>query len=68
MTVLEQHMYRDPLEVLIKEESRSCRGCIHEKQFIAFGNPVMVCTDKDERQKRRNHGKRCINYGIKGSK
>jgi hypothetical protein len=62
---LEQRMYRDPLVVLLEVESRSCRGCMHQKDFVAFGKPVTICMAKDEKNKRRNHGKRCKAYKEK---
>lgn len=55
-------MSRDPLEILLAEESRTCRGCIHQLHDTAFGITVTICTAKDKNGKRRNHGRRCKDY------
>jgi hypothetical protein len=65
MTVLEQRRYRDPLEVLLADEAKTCKGCAHEQFYTAFDLAVWVCTAKDKNNKRRNHGKRCSQYGEK---
>lgn len=43
--------YRDPLDVLIEQESRTCKGCKWLARFVVFGEPKMVC---DKNRKRRN--------------
>ncbi len=59
---LEQHKYRNPLDVLIEEEQRTCKGCVHEVDFHGFGKIIWICIDKNNKGLRRNHGKRCKNY------
>ena len=49
---LERWQYRDPAEIVERMESRTCKGCIFERQ--AFG--VKYC------DKSREHGKRCSQY------
>lgn len=44
--------YRDPLEVLIRQESRTCAGCVYV--MVAFG--ARYC------DKRKQYGKRCESY------
>ena len=46
------HRYGDPLEVLIRDESRSCHGCVYEVRILGRA----IC-DRDER-----YGKRCKHY------
>ena len=53
---------RDPLQILIEKEARTCRGCIHQVHAVAFGTAVTICTAKDKNGKRRNHGRRCKDY------
>lgn len=60
--VLEQRRYRDPLEVVIADEAKTCKGCAHELFYTAFEEAVWICTSKDKKGKRRNHGRRCENY------
>ncbi len=55
-------MFRDPLEILLAEEARTCRGCTHQVHAFAFGTAVTICTAKDKNGKRRNHGRRCKDY------
>lgn len=55
-------LFRDPLEILLAEEARTCRGCTHQLHAVAFGTAVTVCTAKDKNGKRRNHGRRCKDY------
>jgi len=57
-----QMMFRDPLEILLAEEARTCRGCTHQVHAVAFGTAVTICTAKDKNGKRRNHGRRCKDY------
>ena len=55
-------MFRDPLEILLAEEARTCRGCTHQVHAVAFGTAVTICTAKDKNGKRRNHSRRCKDY------
>ena len=55
-------MFRDPLQILLANEARTCRGCIHRHTDRAFGVDVTVCNKTDENGKRRNHGRRCKDY------
>lgn len=54
--------YKDPLLVLLEEEARSCRGCIHEKSARLMGTTHTVCTKLLPGGKRRQHGKRCQSF------
>lgn len=53
---LDSWQYRDPLEVAIRKESQTCKGCNYEEVVIMFGGEVKVCN------KSRKHGKRCKHY------
>jgi hypothetical protein len=53
---LARHRYGDPLEVLIREESRTCKGCI----FTATVFDKRICT------KGRRYGARCKQYEEQG--
>lgn len=53
---LDSYRYRDPLDVLLRDEARTCRGCIHQVHNRAFGVIVTACA------KRRPHGNRCHHY------
>lgn len=57
--------YHNPLEVLIRREEKSCKGCRHEKKYLAFGKAIWICTATDSKGMRRNHGKRCKAYREK---
>jgi inorganic pyrophosphatase len=46
------YRYGDPLEVLIREESETCRGCVHEATILG-----RLACDKGKR-----HGDRCKLY------
>ena len=41
--ILEHWKYRDPLEGLIAQESRSCKGCKHLNAVRIAGQLVQVC-------------------------
>ena len=41
--ILEHWKYRDPLEGLIAQESRSCKGCKHLNDVRIAGQLVQVC-------------------------
>lgn len=55
-------LYRNPLEILLAEEARTCRGCASEHTETIWGTPITICTAKDDKGQRRNHGKRCKAY------
>jgi hypothetical protein len=57
--------YRDPLEVLIRKEAGTCKGCKFELKGTVFGKTLLVCTAKDNKGLRSNHGKRCKDYREK---
>lgn len=59
-------VFRDPLEILLAEEARTCRGCASEHTETIWGKPIKICTAKDANGKRRNHGKRCKDYNNLG--
>jgi len=46
------YRYGDPLEILIREESETCRGCVHE--VIVLGRTAC--------DKGKPHGNRCKLY------
>lgn len=51
----------DPLEILIRREAKSCRGCMHEQEAIMWGYAHTYC------DLRKKHGRRCERYdGEKG--
>ena len=54
--ILEHWKYRDPLEGLIEQESRSCKGCKHLDAIRIAGQLVQVC------KKGKNPIKRCKKY------
>lgn len=52
---------RDPLDILIARESKTCKGCVHEMEGILWGYVVTICDLK------KKHGRRCDRYdGEKG--
>lgn len=57
---VDAYRYRDPLEVLIREESRTCRGCAHV-QRVAFmaGHAAQVVSHC---AKGKKYGQRCKHY------
>lgn len=55
-------LYRDPLEILLAEEARTCKGCASEHTETIWGKPITICTAKDDKGKRRNHRRRCKAY------
>lgn len=56
--------YRDPLVILLAEEARTCKGCANEHTEWLWGQDYTICTAKDDKGKRRNHGKRCKAYST----
>jgi hypothetical protein len=59
---MDSYRYRDPLEVLLADEARTCRGCIHLRHAVAFGVAVTLCMAKNKRGKHCNPGHRCKRY------
>jgi hypothetical protein len=57
--------YRDPLDILIAMESRSCNGCCWEIIGLAWGEMVKTCAKIADDGKRHHHGKRCKDYREK---
>ena len=49
-------VFRDPLQILLAEESQTCKGCTHSHTERVWGTKVAICL------KRRTHGKRCKLY------
>ena len=54
--ILEHWKYRDPLEGLIAQEARSCKGCKHLDAIRIVGQLVQVC------DKGKNPIKKCPKY------
>lgn len=52
--------YGDPLEVLLRKEAETCKGCTHEALISAFGSKYIICKLQTKR-----HGKRCDQYEEK---
>ena len=59
MSALPKHMYRNPLDVLIAWEKRSCKGCRHLTIERIFGEDHKFC------EKRRLPDKKCSQYREK---
>lgn len=55
-------LYRNPLEILLAEEAKTCRGCTSQHTETIWGKTITICTAKDDKGKRRNHGRRCRAY------
>ena len=55
-------LYRNPLEILLAEEAKTCRGCTSQHTERVWGQDITICTAKDYNGKRRNHGRRCKDY------
>lgn len=43
MTVYPRHMYRDPLEILIEREGKTCKGCRHLSVVVILGDRREMC-------------------------
>ena len=43
MSVLPSHMYRDPLDTLLRAEQSSCKGCKHLTEWLVFGKQMQGC-------------------------
>jgi hypothetical protein len=56
VTILPSHCYGDPLDVLLKKEARSCKGCVHEGKMSWELETINYC------EKGRKHGERCDHY------
>lgn len=44
------HRYRDPLEIMLNEEARTCKGCKHWTRFLVFGEEKMICEKGKKRR------------------
>lgn len=55
-------LHKSPLEILIAEEARTCKGCMNEHTERLWGQDYTICTAKDDKGRRRNHGRRCPAY------
>lgn len=55
----DSYRYMDPLEVVIREEAQTCKGCAFEEFVRAFGRGFMTC------KRERKHGTRCRQYREK---
>ena len=62
LMTLPSHRYRDPLDILIAEEARTCRGCHYEHVETLWGQVIKICKKVMDNGKRRQHGKRCRDY------
>jgi hypothetical protein len=56
------HFYRDPMEVAMARQERTCKGCAHERVFEFAGSKVAICN------KGKQHGRRCKHYAQAGAK
>ena len=61
MAALPSHQYRDPLDVLIADESRTCKGCKWLVEYIVFGEKKQGCN-----KGRKNRNTKCYEetFGI----
>lgn len=57
MAIFEQRQYRNPLDVLIAREEKTCKGCIYEQRVEAFEMKVWIC-----KLDKKRHGTRCKSY------
>ena len=57
MTVFEQRQYRDPLDVLIANEAKTCKGCIYQQRIEVFEIKTLIC-----RLDKKRYGIRCKSY------
>lgn len=60
MMALDKRLYGDPLEVLLRQEAETCRGCTHEKRAVTCGTTILLC-----RLPGKLHGERCGDYEEK---
>ena len=58
MTALE---FRDPLHIILAQ------GCTNQHTERVWGADITICTAKDGKGKRRNHGRRCKAYSTEGN-
>jgi hypothetical protein len=56
MTLHSRDYSRDPLDIVIERESRTCKGCAHLDTMTLFGQRVMICN------KAKKPGKKCHQY------
>jgi hypothetical protein len=57
VTARPRGIYRDPVETLIALESRTCKGCPHERIYEFLGAMQTICAIG------MKHGERCEQYG-----
>lgn len=43
MTLPASHYSRDPLDILLERESRSCKGCAHLDTMVILGEQALIC-------------------------
>lgn len=67
MTGLRSWEWGDPQEVAIRREEATCKGCRHERKEVAWGQSIWICEKRDRAGNRRQHGRKCIDYGEKMS-
>ena len=48
---LPSRLYRNPLDTIIADEQRTCKGCRHLVKYIVCGEPKMIC---ERGRKKRN--------------
>ena len=49
-------LYRNPLEILLAEEARTCKGCQHEEVVFVVGQQNKICANG------KKHGNKCRSY------
>jgi hypothetical protein len=60
MTFPRYYYSRNPLDILIEQENRTCKGCVHEKKYTIANHPFVICL------KGKAQGKRCKLYNSGG--
>jgi hypothetical protein len=53
MRALPANFYRDPLEVAMAREARTCKGCVHEQAYELANQKIKICA------RGRPHGRGC---------
>lgn len=53
---LPSNRYRDPLKVVIDDESRTCKGCKNWVKYVVCGEPKMIC---EKGKKNAGHQMKC---------
>lgn len=51
MTLPRYYYSRDPLDIVIADESKTCKGCKQWVKYIVCGEPKMIC---EKGRKKRN--------------